>query len=115
MPHAARLLVGADHRRLLPLATIGGAGFLLLADLLARTIIAPEERFSLSTAEAFAAGLPAAMNARSAVDLGDKLIEIVSEPEVRDRVSARGREIAEQWRAANVAARLEEHFATLER
>src|SRR5260370_39095415 len=43
VPHAARLLVGADHRRLLPLATIGGAGFLLLADLLARTIIAPEE------------------------------------------------------------------------
>ncbi len=43
VPHAARLLVGADHRRLLPLATIGGAGFLLLADLLARTAISPEE------------------------------------------------------------------------
>jgi iron complex transport system permease protein len=43
VPHTARLLVGADHRRLLPLATLGGAGFLLLADLLARTVIAPEE------------------------------------------------------------------------
>ncbi len=43
VPHTARLLVGADHRRLLPLATLGGAGFLLLADLLARTLIAPEE------------------------------------------------------------------------
>jgi len=43
VPHTARLLVGADHRRLLPLATLGGAGFLLLADLLARTAIAPEE------------------------------------------------------------------------
>jgi iron complex transport system permease protein len=43
VPHAARLLVGADHRRLLPLATIGGAGFLLLADLVARTALAPEE------------------------------------------------------------------------
>jgi iron complex transport system permease protein len=43
VPHAGRLLVGADHRRLLPLATLGGAGFLLLADLLARTLIAPEE------------------------------------------------------------------------
>jgi iron complex transport system permease protein len=43
VPHACRMLVGADHRRLLPLATLGGAGFLLLADLLARTLIAPEE------------------------------------------------------------------------
>lgn len=43
VPHTTRLLVGADHRRLLPLATLGGAGFLLLTDLLARTVIAPEE------------------------------------------------------------------------
>jgi iron complex transport system permease protein len=43
VPHAARLLVGGDHRRLLPMATIGGAGFLLLADLAARTLLAPEE------------------------------------------------------------------------
>jgi len=42
VPHAARFLVGADHRRLLPLAAIGGAGFLMLADLIAQTIIAPE-------------------------------------------------------------------------
>jgi len=43
VPHAARLLVGPDHRRLLPLTALGGAGFLMLADLLARTIIAPQE------------------------------------------------------------------------
>src|SRR5262245_35123493 len=43
VPHAARMLAGADHRRLLPLAALGGAGFLMLADLLARTVIAPEE------------------------------------------------------------------------
>ena len=43
VPHMGRLLVGADHRRLLPLVTLGGAGFLLLADLLARTAISPEE------------------------------------------------------------------------
>ena len=73
-------------------------------------IIAPEERFSLSTAEAFAAGLPAAMSARSAVDLGDKLIEILGDAELRERVSARGREIAEQWRTAKVGPRLEAHF-----
>ena len=42
VPHAARFLVGADHRRWLPLAAIGGAGFLMLADIIAQTIIAPE-------------------------------------------------------------------------
>jgi iron complex transport system permease protein len=43
VPHTVRLLAGADHRRLLPLAALGGASFLLLADLLARTLLAPEE------------------------------------------------------------------------
>ncbi|MGB8648508.1 MAG: iron ABC transporter permease [Anaerolineae bacterium] len=43
VPHAARLVVGPDHRRLVPLAALGGAGFLMLADLLARTVIAPQE------------------------------------------------------------------------
>lgn len=42
VPHAARFLVGADHRRLLPLTAIGGAGFLMLADIIAQTILAPE-------------------------------------------------------------------------
>jgi iron complex transport system permease protein len=43
VPHAARMLVGPDHRRLLPLTALGGAGFLMIADLIARTIIAPQE------------------------------------------------------------------------
>jgi len=55
VPHIGRLLVGADHRRLLPLATLGGAGFLLLADLLARTVIAPEE-LPLGVVTAFVGG-----------------------------------------------------------
>ncbi|MFO7168647.1 MAG: iron ABC transporter permease [Chloroflexota bacterium] len=42
-PHTARLLVGADHRRVMPLATLGGAAFLVLADLVARTAAAPQE------------------------------------------------------------------------
>jgi iron complex transport system permease protein len=53
VPHAARLIVGPDHRRLLPLAALGGAGFLMLADLLARTVIAPEE-LPLGVVTAFA-------------------------------------------------------------
>ncbi|GAA2442734.1 iron ABC transporter permease [Streptomyces macrosporus] len=43
VPHAARMAVGAAHRRLLPVAALGGAVFLLLTDLLARTVAAPEE------------------------------------------------------------------------
>ncbi|MGO4462786.1 FecCD family ABC transporter permease [Streptomyces sp. M-16] len=43
VPHAARMVVGAGHRALLPVAALGGAVFLTLADLLARTAAAPEE------------------------------------------------------------------------
>jgi iron complex transport system permease protein len=42
VPHVARLLWGPDYRRLIPLSVLGGAGALLLADLLARNIIAPQ-------------------------------------------------------------------------
>ena len=43
VPHAARLAFGPDHRLLVPVSAILGAIFLVLADLLARTIISPEE------------------------------------------------------------------------
>ncbi|MFB7631641.1 FecCD family ABC transporter permease [Streptomyces sp. NPDC056149] len=43
MPHITRLLVGANHRRALPVAALLGAVFLIGADLLARTVISPEE------------------------------------------------------------------------
>lgn len=43
MPHVARLLVGADHRRMLPVAALLGAAFLVLVDLVARTIDSPNE------------------------------------------------------------------------
>jgi iron complex transport system permease protein len=42
-PHIVRLFVGADHRRLLPAVLLGGAIFMVLADLIARTALAPEE------------------------------------------------------------------------
>ncbi|ACT07656.1 transport system permease protein [Dickeya chrysanthemi Ech1591] len=42
-PHLMRLLLGADHRWLLPGATLGGALLLLLADTLARTLVVPAE------------------------------------------------------------------------
>lgn len=43
VPHAVRLIWGPDHRFLLPLATLAGAGFLILADTVARTVLAPTE------------------------------------------------------------------------
>ena len=43
VPHAVRLAVGPDHRTLVPLAAVWGALFIVLADLFARTIIAPSE------------------------------------------------------------------------
>lgn len=41
-PHVVRLLWGADYRRIVPLAIITGGTALLLADLIARTVLAPQ-------------------------------------------------------------------------
>lgn len=43
LPHILRLLVGADHRRLLPVAALAGASFLIWVDVLARVLVAPQE------------------------------------------------------------------------
>jgi iron complex transport system permease protein len=43
VPHVLRMLGGPDYRRLIPLSALGGAAFLILADLAARTVFAPEE------------------------------------------------------------------------
>lgn len=43
IPHIMRFWWGADYRRILPLSVIGGAAALLLADVLARVVIAPQE------------------------------------------------------------------------
>ena len=43
VPHLMRLLVGPDHRVLLPASALAGASLLLLADLAARLLLAPAE------------------------------------------------------------------------
>src|SRR5438094_542395 len=43
VPHTVRLLVGRSYRTVLPLSLLFGAAFLVLADLLARTLISPAE------------------------------------------------------------------------
>ncbi|GGP47112.1 FecCD family ABC transporter permease [Saccharothrix coeruleofusca] len=43
LPHVVRLLVGADHRRVLVVAPLAGACFLVWVDVAARLLAAPEE------------------------------------------------------------------------
>ncbi len=43
VPHLLRLIIGPNHRYLLPAAALLGAIFLLLADILSRILIAPAE------------------------------------------------------------------------
>ncbi len=43
VPHGVRLLTGSDHRTLLPLSFLAGGVFLTVADIVARTVLAPTE------------------------------------------------------------------------
>lgn len=43
VPHAVRLAAGTSYRVILPLSVLGGAAFLVLADLAARTLLSPAE------------------------------------------------------------------------
>jgi iron complex transport system permease protein len=43
VPHAIRLLLGPSYRLILPLSLLGGAAFLILADVIARSVMSPAE------------------------------------------------------------------------
>jgi iron complex transport system permease protein len=43
IPHLVRLLVGADHRLVLPASAFGGAAFLVICDTISRTALSPLE------------------------------------------------------------------------
>ena len=43
VPHTIRLLVSTSYRAVVPLSLVAGAGFLVLTDVLARTILSPAE------------------------------------------------------------------------
>ena len=100
--HSCDLLIGPNHR---------------------------EEGFGLPAAEAMAAGIPCLLTAipsylsfddsqdyalfapeENAIELGEKLIELLGDADLRERLRHRGREVAEQWRAERVVDRLEQFF-----
>lgn len=100
-------------------------------------LIAPshhEEGFGLPAAEALASGLACVMTSipsylafddthdfalfapeGNAVELGERLIEVLSDTELRQRLRERGREVAKKWRVENVAQRLETFFRSRQR
>lgn len=95
-------------------------------------LVAPnhkEEGFGLPAAEAMASGIPTLLTSipsyrafdethdyalfapeRNAVELGERLIELLEDSEQRERLRQRGREVAEQWRSERVGERLERFF-----
>lgn len=96
-------------------------------------LIAPnhgEDGFGLPAAEALASGVPTVLTSipqylawddehdyalfapeYNAVELGERLIELLGDADLRERLRARGRAVAEQWRAEHVAERLEKFLA----
>ena len=42
VPHTIRLVAGPSYRRIIPLSLLFGAGFLVLADVVARTVLSPQ-------------------------------------------------------------------------
>lgn len=55
VPHAVRLIVGPDHRRLAPAAALAGAAFLVLADCLARSLL-PQGEIPIGVVTALCGG-----------------------------------------------------------
>ncbi len=43
IPHACRFALGPDHRLLIPISALAGGSFLVFADALARTVVAPQQ------------------------------------------------------------------------
>jgi Glycosyl transferases group 1 len=88
-----------------------------------------EEGFGLPAAEAMASGIPTVLTRIPSyvafddrddfalfapegdpIELGERLIEMLTDAELREQIRVRGREVAEQWRVEHTADRLERFF-----
>lgn len=95
-------------------------------------VVAPNERdaISMTTMEALAAGIPSVLTSipsfqsfdaqrdyalfappGNAVEMGERVIEVLDDEDLRSRLQVRAREVAEQWRAPKAADRLERFLA----
>lgn len=101
--HSCDVLVDASHRDE-PLALTTAEA---LSSGLACVLTSTPGHRSIAAEPDFAAFAPE----RNAVEAGEKLIEVLSDRELRDRLRARGREAGERWRATVVVERLEKLLA----
>jgi hypothetical protein len=100
--HSCDILIGPNHAAEgfgLPAAEAMAAGLAcVLTSIPSYLSFSPEHDYALFAPE------------RNAVELGERLIEVLSDTGVRQRLRKRGREVAEQWRARHTAERLERFF-----
>jgi glycosyltransferase involved in cell wall biosynthesis len=100
--HSCDILIGPNRRGdLLPLSAAEA-----LASGLACVLASTPAYLSFDEKRDYALFAPE----DNAVELGERLIEVLGDRDLRDRLRTRGREVAEQWRVAGVVGRLEKFF-----
>ena len=100
IPHCARLVVGPEFTRLLPVSALFGAAFMLAVDTLGRTIARDRDSAGRADRGRGIAGVRLAARARAP----DRLMLAVARPCVRLRRARRGQGVTSRSRAGEVLA-----------